>query len=523
MLPFNNRIEPKELESLFSFCHRIARANHFESLPIMMKGKGLNKVSNYNYRESNDPLPLENFMKRTGKEIDRFLMNQFDNVLFECAPNKRMKAKVYLRIHSRYCPDCLQSSHFYRLYWDFTYLTTCVFHKRYLIDRCTNCNKRVNVRNVLSSVCTCGKNLITGKHVDLMLPTDSLLFAQRTIYEAIFNESFSIQRDDGVFIKRKEFFELLFRFCVIIDGLPIKKESSLRGEDKYTFSSNSDIAVISRITEFAFYVVISPNANFNALYRLLESIAYEKPYIFTEKLKILKAIMSHEKGDVYYGEYSQSVTASSRHYVSRRRTITPLNQRHKYIGIMQAVKILGKSYATVKRMCELGILSLNITQTTENKRGVMLIPKEEIDRVKNDFERCLSLKQVREALGLEQKDIEILIAQGKLKACHGPGINGFPEWFIEPESVEQQKCYFQSKIPIVNQETFKEVIPGNKAVFYGRNDPKFSFIDLLDLVLERKIKGGILSREGRMRDLLLEKNSFFEYFGKYNRKHKKTR
>jgi len=243
----------------------------------------------------------------------------------------------------------------------------------------------------------------------------------------------------------------------------------------------------------------------------LESIGYEKPYIFGEKLKMLKEIMTHEKGEVYYKKYSTSVNSSTRHYAKRRRTIQPLTYNEEYVGIMLAVKILGRSYSTVNKMCDLGILNLYETRTVEGKRGIKLINRIDVERTKQDFQRCLTLKEVRDILGLHQKDIEQLISQSRLEATHGPKKNGFQEWFIEPESVFELKSYFQRNIPVINVPVGDEMILANQAVYYGRSNPKFSFIDLLDQVVRKEIKGGLLNNEGPLRDIILNKESFYKY------------
>jgi hypothetical protein len=57
--------------------------------------------------------------------------------------------------HLKICPDCLLEAPYCRRIWELPIITTCPTHKRLLIDKCPNCNKRISWFRKTVCICPC--------------------------------------------------------------------------------------------------------------------------------------------------------------------------------------------------------------------------------------------------------------------------------------------------------------------------------------------------------------------------------
>src|SRR5690606_35861819 len=69
----------------------------------------------------------------------------------------------------------------------------------------------------------------------------------------------------------------------------------------------------------------------------------------------------------------------------------------------------------------------------KNNRNIVLIERESIERYQKMKEDSYSLMQVCGIIGLDFRKTLDLVNQGFIKAIHGPSIDGYPNWYIKKE------------------------------------------------------------------------------------------
>jgi len=174
VLPLHPRLEP--YESLTSFCTRIGQENKVKSVAGIAELL-FPKTAKRNILDLSDlpPLSVSTISIATDQSRERIYESTFYNIAknFGRATQPQslsrfLNGAVYSSL--RYCPYCVQETHYYSIIWRFTHIIGCVKHACRLIERCPQCD---NLLPLLSSpfeigVCPlCKCNLVEGKSKEL--------------------------------------------------------------------------------------------------------------------------------------------------------------------------------------------------------------------------------------------------------------------------------------------------------------------------------------------------------------------
>jgi hypothetical protein len=71
----------------------------------------------------------------------------------------KRKIDKYFELVPKFCPICIEEEKYIRLHWYFKLLKSCAYHKTALVKECDICGKSVTVRNVITTLCDCGRKL----------------------------------------------------------------------------------------------------------------------------------------------------------------------------------------------------------------------------------------------------------------------------------------------------------------------------------------------------------------------------
>lgn len=162
----NNRYlivpRPYEDESLTGYLNRICTSNMYERVKWVYNDIGLlidNQIININ-RLPYDHEYIKKLTLLTGLSNEELLNMTYFNELgnlynvdsYICETlyksyNRKMKINI--------CPVCLKEQLYIRKIWELTTYKICHIHKCYLIERCPDCNKFINLTNSIEK-CPCG-------------------------------------------------------------------------------------------------------------------------------------------------------------------------------------------------------------------------------------------------------------------------------------------------------------------------------------------------------------------------------
>lgn len=138
--------EPEHDESLLGYLHRLGICNGLWNGEVVKLFKGLtdDEVSSWLGQCSRPPSWYE--------------------VVNEIRKPKFNNQKVWSLAYSKYCPDCLASSCYWREVWDLTLYTVCTIHTIELLYECPICQARVTPKILHTRTCEeCGSSVVSEK------------------------------------------------------------------------------------------------------------------------------------------------------------------------------------------------------------------------------------------------------------------------------------------------------------------------------------------------------------------------
>ena len=93
--------------------------------------------------------------------------SSWHDVVKEIRKPKFNNQKVWSLACSKYCPDCLASSFYWRELWDFTFYTTCTIHGVELLYTCHNCRQKITHKLLSTMNCErCGYSAVSERLVN---------------------------------------------------------------------------------------------------------------------------------------------------------------------------------------------------------------------------------------------------------------------------------------------------------------------------------------------------------------------
>lgn len=161
-------------ESLWSYLFRLSDQN---GIPLL---RLLNEIKTWQFRyiqrtdfgllnfSPGSIMNMEELSELTGYSKMELLSATFDPILSTFGVSDEVEHARFLSgmIMStyRFCPLCIKESPYYRLLWEMAPIVACIHHKVFLVEKCPQCRRSINIRDV--------KNMILCPHCDFLL-TDS--------------------------------------------------------------------------------------------------------------------------------------------------------------------------------------------------------------------------------------------------------------------------------------------------------------------------------------------------------------
>ncbi|EEL74779.1 TniQ family protein [Bacillus cereus] len=167
-------------ESLGSYVCRVSEANYYES--IITLGK-LFKFNHFNVTSGS-------FKKEVLEDLSIYLKIESEELeMYTCDFVRRrlgIKTENYIKSYIRFCPICISRLGYHKWIWQINYVSVCLEHHIYLVDRCLQCNKRLHLHELLNQGCNNCKGF--GTVITRIKPCHEELYTQEIIYQCIVDE-----------------------------------------------------------------------------------------------------------------------------------------------------------------------------------------------------------------------------------------------------------------------------------------------------------------------------------------------
>lgn len=177
---FLKRPHIRQDESLGSYLCRVSEANYYES--IITLGK-IFKFNHFNVTSSSlDKDILKDLSVYLKVEVEELARCTFDFLQIKLG----IKPENYIKSYVRFCPLCINHFGYHKWIWQMNYVSVCLKHQIYLVDRCLRCHKKLHLHELLRQGCNnCEEfeNVITR-----IKPRHEELCTQEIIYQCIVDE-----------------------------------------------------------------------------------------------------------------------------------------------------------------------------------------------------------------------------------------------------------------------------------------------------------------------------------------------
>lgn len=149
------------------------------------------------------------------------------------------------------CTECLESYPYIRKDWCLSQSICCTEHRKYLIDRCSNCNREINTKIVIQGQCLCGHEFYRMKSIEVN--AFEVIEYQNCLNQFLYEED-NIKyngwiKDAPVFIQAIEFFATWIplmaskEYIPPIDGFKYDGSTHARTRLKKTKSQSQSIVL----------------------------------------------------------------------------------------------------------------------------------------------------------------------------------------------------------------------------------------------------------------------------------------
>ncbi|MGE0999730.1 helix-turn-helix domain-containing protein, partial [Bacillus sp. Gnz1/3] len=139
------------------------------------------------------------FDKEILKDLSVFLKLEVEELeKYTCDFLKRssgFKLENYIKSYVRFCPLCINNFGYHKRIWQMNYVSVCLEHQIYLVDKCLQCKQKLHLHELLRQGCNNCKGF--GNTLARRKPSYEELRTQEIIYKCIVDE-FDVTKTDAL-------------------------------------------------------------------------------------------------------------------------------------------------------------------------------------------------------------------------------------------------------------------------------------------------------------------------------------
>lgn len=328
----------------------------------------------------------------------------------------------------RFCPACLAEDSYWRAAWDLKYVTACSHHRVRLRDVCEACGRRLSWRRQSLLTCPCGS--------DLSAQSSELAGAEcgALATEVITRLLKGGPSRDSLFPELKHLgLEALLKLVHFLGAYAVAaggKPQKIAGLDSVTIAEQ-----VCR--EGAASLLAWPDGFEHFLERQIERYRQSEASGRLQKhygplYRALFATFRDQDHAFLRTALDAHVGKSWQGQLARRnsRLSEQVRESHDWVPLKKAAQALGVRSQAVLKFIETGKLEGRVYQTAGG-RTFGSVSRASLDALVEARTHWVTLKDLREQLGLSRKRATALMAAGVIRPFSGPAIDESPVWLFD--------------------------------------------------------------------------------------------
>tara|TARA_R100001039_G_C1842850_1_gene103538 strand:+ start:123 stop:1976 length:1854 start_codon:yes stop_codon:yes gene_type:complete len=345
---------------------------------------------------------------------------------------RKEKARIWNIRQARFCPHCLTEEGTWHASWELFFYDACHHHQVWMIDTCTSCNQPISWKRSQIVRCVCGADL----RCEPARPAPIELYAlSKLLWQKLHEES------DIDILPMLQGLDLE-QLCRLVRYLGIHL-------DVQTPHGSIKVANLSRmevswpISTYAASVLSSwPKAFEKAFTAMQRSASTERnglaPKLQKAYTYIYRGLKEPEfdwlRKEFEHWFVSNWIGAFGKR---NRRLSEKLWKRMRWIPGNEAATKLGLSVKRLRQLVADGAIEGSIHIAPKSKRKFLMIPSEEMERLRDNPLNEINLNDVMSLLGLGKIRTRGLVVHLFPAATRNPSVRGNASWRIDRADVER--------------------------------------------------------------------------------------
>lgn len=516
-MSYPNVCIPLDGESLYSVLHRTAKTNHLNTVASLIGVEKNRESNNMTYLKGNFFEPIwKEISKNLRKDISNLVLNQFNETYLGIPPNEEniQLSRFYLQTTSKFCPYCIREKYYHHVYWDIFFVTICMKHNCFLIDKCPKCDARLKLPKLMNQFCDCG-HCFMDEGFNIEQPNSFVFEAQETIQSLLFSTKGNIVNDYKETLSSKEYFHLLHSFAALLDSFdmnnPLFKSTGIKINDIIYFPKKNKIRdnyTASVISAVAHDLIIHPNQlKINALFAPTSNKRYS-----SGKRTAMKNILKFSRTyrDLYltfFYNNNESINMFNLLACIQKKEIEQFS--FTYMTLNDLVKYLGFSYKFIKHFVSIGTIPCESKEYYNQK--VTVFNRKEIMNWKKKYDSLVDISYIRNHLNIGRETVMKIVKHHYIKAKHGQTLDGHNGYLFEKDEVDNFLNSLTRKANKIRNVTGWITLDVVVRRF------NFSYMHLISLILDNKFTVGIKSElKINMKEIFLLEEEIIAYLSQTN-------
>jgi hypothetical protein len=440
-------------ESQFSFLLRLTELNHYATPAWITSLAGLPRIS--------DPYP---FIFDKSADLNRLATLSGRSVA-------ELKARMYLPIgetvwtrsffglpvpyymirarRPRVCSLCLKDFGFCRAVWDLLPVTTCPIHRCLLLRNCPKCNCHISSSRTKLYLCKCTFDF--RKAVPVPVEEHELRIAQQVHRLCGIPGSTNPVADflpDNPLLSL-DLFHLFSAGLLIagqyegfIDLVGLSWDSRRRDFDPHPSISKAVKVFDDWPNNYWQFLEWLRSQQRRSGYRSGLGKDFGQFYLTlyhrlpSTQFDFMRTAFNEYLCEKWDGGYLSAPIA---------RTTGVVVDKRKYVPRSKAIRILEVDSNWVNRLIETGKLKV-VTRDLDQNRKLVLIERESLNKLRDEFDDFLTMKQIAARLGVGLIAASDLIEHKCLQPARGPTIDGYPFWRFSKTALAEFEAQLKRRV-----------------------------------------------------------------------------
>lgn len=452
-------ISPYKDESLYNFITRLAKVNQYK-LHWIYNYLGIENIRNdkpyINYADRSQIIKISTISGIKEFKIYQLSFHQFASALSDKEnikkglhyfKNGRKLSHINI-INTKYCPLCLESKKYHRIFWNLNLITICPIHNVFLVDSCSECGNKIEIIDVIEGIHSCGKKLSLDNYsvVTNKISEKTQSYIQHLLGIKKMRQQ-NVLDQKVMALSPNHFFNLFYRLSLINYNLLFPK----RKKKSHIYSEITN-KQINKLLDSTFEIFYNFKKN---LYLFLDQITNENKHdyssVYNSSQNIIKNFQEL-KGEPfnfvakaiqeYYLTWDKGlITGVS--FLDDSNDSKMLLKKRKFVSVEDACNIL-----KISRKKVIILLNNNLIKSEKkslNGKVYFLIRRKSVENLKKNWKEYYTIYEVAKKLNVNYKLVKKIINYNLLNT-YTPFSNSKIKLIPREEVEKFTKTFYSNKM-----------------------------------------------------------------------------